>query len=128
MFLCYVRSSNSPIHITILARAESLIKEFNDVFQDVLPRLPPDRGIEHVIDTGDADPISRPPYKISPLELAELRRQITELLDLHLIRPSSSPWGAPVLFVCKKDGSMRLCIDYCAVNRVTLLFTSFTIY
>ncbi|KAG2207610.1 hypothetical protein INT45_004096, partial [Circinella minor] len=111
--------SCSPTNITIPAPAESLVKEFDYVFQDVLPGLPPDRGIEHVIDTGDADPISRPPYKMSPLELAELRQQITELLDLRLIRPSSSPWGAPVLFVHKKDGSMRLCIDYRAVNRVT---------
>ena len=53
---------------------------------------------------------------MSPLELAELRKQIQELLDLRLIRPSSSPWGAPVLFVCKKDGTMRMCIDYHATN------------
>ena len=56
---------------------------------------------------------------MSPLELAELRKQIQELLDLRLIRPSSSPWGAPVLFVRKKDGTMRMCIDYRATNRVT---------
>ena len=119
VFLCYVRPNDAKPDVTVQDSAESLIKEFDDVFQDTLPGLPPDRGVEHVIDTGDAAPISRPPYKMSPLELAELRKQIQELLDLRLIRPSSSPWGAPVLFVRKKDGTMRMCIDYRATNRVT---------
>ena len=65
--------------------------EFSDVFQDKLPGLPPDRGVQHVIDTGDADSVFRPPYKMSPLELDELRCQLKELLDLGLIRPSTSP-------------------------------------
>lgn len=57
---------------------------------------------------------------MSPLELDELRRQLDELLKLGLIKPSVSPWGAPVLFVKKKDGSMRMCIDYRALNKVTI--------
>lgn len=96
-----------------------LLQEYQDVFKDTLPGLPPDRAVEHVIDTGDAMPINRHPFKMSPRELDELRKQLAELLELGLIRPSSSPWGAPVLFVRKKDGSMRLCIDYRAINRVT---------
>ncbi|KAG2212446.1 hypothetical protein INT45_003620, partial [Circinella minor] len=119
IFLCYVRPDIDNTTMAVQDEAEALVQEFNDVFQDTLPGLPPDRGVEHVIDTGNTDPISRLPYKMSPLELKELRKQITELLDLGLIQPSSSPWGAPVLFVRKKDGSMRLCIDYRAVNRVT---------
>ena len=57
-------------------------------------------------------PLSKSPYRMAPAEMAELKKQLEELLDKGFIRPSSSPWGAPVLFVKKKDGSMRLCIDY----------------
>ena len=119
VFLCYVHPGDIQSDNSVQNSNDALVKEFRDVFQDTLPGLPPDRDVEHVIDTGDADPISRPPYKMSPLELTELRKQIRELLDLRLIRPSSSPWGAPVLFVRKKDGTMRMCIDYRAINRIT---------
>jgi len=63
-------------------------------------------------------PISKAPYRMAPTELAKLKKQLHELLDKGLIRPSVSPWGAPVLFVKKKDGSLRLCIDYRELNRV----------
>ena len=126
LFICYVHPNNDNDSVVFTRDGEQLMAEFPDVFQDKLPGLPPDRGIEHVIDTGDAVPISRPPYKMSPLELDELKRQLKELLDLRLIRPSSSPWGAPVLFVRKASDpssgtppSLRLCIDYRAINRVT---------
>ncbi|KAG2213622.1 hypothetical protein INT45_010121 [Circinella minor] len=126
LFICYVHPNNDNDSVVFTRDGEQLMAEFPDVFQDKLPGLPPDRGIEHVIDTGDAVPISRPPYKMSPLELDELKRQLKELLDLRLIRPSSSPWGAPVLFVRKAGDpssgtppSLRLCIDYRAINRVT---------
>nr|XP_027186625.1 uncharacterized protein LOC113784598 [Cicer arietinum] len=65
-------------------------------------------------------PISMAPYRMSPLELSELKKQLEELLDKQFIRPSVSPWGAPVLLVKKKDGSMRLCVDYCRLNKVTI--------
>ena len=78
-----------------------------------LPGLPPDREIEFCIDiVPGTDPISMPPYRMAPAELKELNEQLKELLDQGFIRPSTSPWGAPVLFVKKKDGSLRLCIDY----------------
>lgn len=109
-----IRSRNIPSFM------EKLVNEYKDVFREDLPGLPPTREIEHVIDTGDAKPIARPPFKMSPLELDELRRQLDELLKLGLIKPSVSPWGAPVLFVKKKDGSMRMCIDYRALNKVTI--------
>lgn len=99
---------------------DNLVKEFTTVFRDDLPGLPPDRGVAHVIDTGDAKPVNRSPFKMSPAELDELQKQLKELLSLGLIRPSSSPWGAPVLFVRKKDGSMRMCIDYRALNKLTV--------
>ncbi|KAG2190783.1 hypothetical protein INT47_012934, partial [Mucor saturninus] len=97
-----------------------LVKEFDDVFLEGLPGLPPDRDVQHVINTGEAEPTSKPPFKMSPRELDELKKQLKELLDLGLIRPSSSPWGAPILFVKKKDGAMRMCVDYRALNKVTI--------
>jgi len=83
--------------------------------------LPPDREIKFAIElvSGTA-PISKAPYRIAQRELVELKKQLQELLDTGLIRPSVSPWGAPVLFVRKKDGSLRLCIDYRELNRVTV--------
>lgn len=71
------------------------------------------------IHTGDAEPIKLPYYKLGPADQDELKKQLGELLDAKLIQPSISPWGAPVLFVTKKDGSKRLCVDYRALNRVT---------
>uniref|UniRef100_A0A2N9EM84 Reverse transcriptase n=1 Tax=Fagus sylvatica TaxID=28930 RepID=A0A2N9EM84_FAGSY len=98
-----------------------VVREFPDVFPEDLPGLPPDREVEFSIDLvpGTA-PISKAPYRMAPAELKELKGQLEELLDKGFIRPSASPWGAPVLFVKKKDGSMRLCIDYRELNRVTI--------
>ncbi len=97
-----------------------LVKQYADVFKDELPGLPPERNVQHVINTEDAKPISRAPFKMSPAELDELQKQLKQLLSLGLIRPSTSPWGAPVLFVKKKNGEMRMCIDYRALNKVTV--------
>jgi len=83
--------------------------------------MPPDRDIEFIIDfiNGNA-PIAKRPYRMAPAELAELKEQLGELQQKGYIRPSSSPWGAPVLFVNKKDGSMRMCVDYRSLNEVTI--------
>ena len=97
------------------------VKEFPDVFPDDILGLPPDREVEFTIDLiPGTEPISIPPYRMSPAELRELKAQLEELLSKGFIRPSISPWGAPVLFVKKKDGSLRLCIDYKQLNRVTI--------
>ncbi|GJU69683.1 putative reverse transcriptase domain-containing protein [Tanacetum coccineum] len=91
----------------------SVVREFADVFPDELPGLPPAREIEFGIELiPSAEPISKAPYRMAPVELKELKEQLQEMLENGFIRPSVSPWGAPVLFVKKKDGSMRLCIDY----------------
>uniref|UniRef100_A0A2N9H8U5 CCHC-type domain-containing protein n=1 Tax=Fagus sylvatica TaxID=28930 RepID=A0A2N9H8U5_FAGSY len=79
------------------------------------------REIEFSIDLlPGITPISIAPYRMAPVELEELKKQLWELLDKGFIRPTVSPWGAPILFVKKKDGSMRLCIDYRQLNRVTV--------
>ena len=98
-----------------------IIKEFPDVFPDDISGLPPDREVEFTIDLiPGTEPISIPPYMMSLAELRELKAQLEELLSKGFIRPSTSPWGAPVLFVKKKDGSLWLCIDYRKLNRVTI--------
>ena len=98
-----------------------VVKEFPDVFPDDIAGLPPVREVEFTIDLiPGTEPISIPPYRMAPVELRELKAQLEELLSKGFIRPSISPWGALVLFVKKKDGSLRLCIDYRQMNRVTI--------
>jgi hypothetical protein len=99
----------------------SIVRDYLDVFTEVYSGLPPNREIEFTIDlVPGTQPIHKAPYRMAPTELKELKEQLEELLDRGFIRPSVSPWGAPVLFVKKKDGSMRLCIDYRELNRVTI--------
>ena len=98
-----------------------VVKEFPDVFPDDLPGLPPDREFDFSIDLlPRTTPISMSPYRMAPTELKELKVQLQELVDKGFIRPSTSPWGAPVFFVKKKNGTLRLCIDYRQLNRVTI--------
>ncbi|KAJ9567039.1 hypothetical protein OSB04_003005 [Centaurea solstitialis] len=98
-----------------------IVGEYPDVFPDDLPGLPPDRQVEFRIDlVPGASPIAKTPYRLAPAEMKEMMSQLQELLDKGFIRPSASPWGAPVLFVKKKDGSFRMCIDYRELNKVTI--------
>ena len=91
------------------------------MFSVDLPGMPPDRDIDFCIDLEPGThPISIPPYRMAPAELRELKAQLQELLSKVFIRPSASPWGAPVLCVKKKDGSFRMCIDYRKLNKVTI--------
>ena len=90
-----------------------VVCEYEDVFSDELPGLPPKRVVEFGIELHPGtSPISMTPHRMEPVELQELRIQLQELLDKGFIRPSTSPWGAPVLFAKKKDKTLRLCIDY----------------
>ncbi|KAK9109466.1 hypothetical protein Sjap_017526 [Stephania japonica] len=98
-----------------------VVCEFSEVFPSELSGLPPPRVIDFIIETiPGTKPISIPPYRMAPKELRELQVQIEELLKKGFIRSSMSPWGAPVLFVKKKDGTLRMCIDYRQLNRVTI--------
>ena len=91
------------------------------MFPDDLPGMPPDHDIEFIIEllSGTA-PIAKRPYRMGVNELEELKKQIKELQEKGFIRPSSSPWGALVIFVDKKDGTQRMCVDYRSLNEVTI--------
>jgi hypothetical protein len=98
-----------------------VVCEFTDVFPKDLPGLPPKRDVEFAIELKPSTaPISRRPYKMPPNELAELKIQLKGLLDKGLIRPNTSEWGSPALFVKKKDQSLWICIDYRRLNAVTI--------
>ncbi|GJV10245.1 putative reverse transcriptase domain-containing protein [Tanacetum coccineum] len=98
-----------------------VICDFPEVFPDDLQGLPPPRQVEFKIDlVSGAAPVARAPYRLALSEMKELSEQLKELLDKGFIRPSSSPWGAPVLFVKKKDGSFHMCIDYRELNKLTV--------
>jgi hypothetical protein len=98
-----------------------VVCEFPDVFLEDLPRLPLERDVEFVIELkpGTA-PISRRSYQMPPNELAELKIQLQDLFEKGFIRPSSSPWGCPAIFVKKKDQTLRMCVDYRPLNEVTI--------
>nr|GEZ06909.1 putative reverse transcriptase domain-containing protein [Tanacetum cinerariifolium] len=98
-----------------------IVRDFFEVFPEELPGLPPTRHVEFPIDLiPGAAPVARAPYRLAPFEMKELSDQLQELFDKGFIRPSSPPWGAPVLFVKKKDGSFQMCIDYRDMNKLTV--------
>src|SRR4051812_41647461 len=98
-----------------------IVCEYPDVFPDVLPGMPPDRDIDFIIELiPGTGPIAQRPYSMNPSELAELKKKLDAMLKIGLIQPSVSPWRSPVLFVDKKDGGNRLCMDYQKLNEVTI--------
>ncbi|GKA36191.1 hypothetical protein Tco_0722682 [Tanacetum coccineum] len=98
-----------------------VVRDFPEVFPEDLPGLPPARPVEFQIDLiPGAAPVARAPYQLASSEMKELLEQLQELSDKSFIRPTSSPWGAPVLFVKKKDGSFRMCIDYKELDKLTV--------
>jgi gag-polyprotein putative aspartyl protease len=117
-FLCFVHkqdeSKNHKSQVEVHPLAQELLEKYKDVFPDELPRcLPPSRSIDHKIELvpGSA-PLSRPTYQLSLSEMDKLKKQLQDLLDHGFIRPSQSPYGSPVLFVKKKEGDLRMCVDY----------------
>ena len=106
----------------VRASLRGILEDYRDIFPSKLPYgPPPKRQLDHEIETvpGEAPP-HKSPYRLSSTEMEELRRQVELLLEQGWIRPSSSPYGAPVLFVPKKDGKWRMCIDYRALNKITI--------
>ena len=99
-----------------------VLESFKDVMPPELPkRLPPKREVDHKIElVPNAQPSAQAPYRMSPSELEELQKQLKELIDTGFIRPSKVPYGASMLFQCKHDESLRLCIDYRMLNKLTV--------
>jgi hypothetical protein len=114
-------STTCAVQTTLIGKI-LVVCEFSNVFPDELPGLSPDRDVEFAIEfILGTPPISRRPYRMPPNELAELKKQLQDLLKKGLIRPSSSEWGCPALFVKKKkDNSLRICVDYQPLNAVTI--------
>ena len=111
------------IHLEpVKAENENLprLPQAQELIQTLPSGLPPMRIIGHTINTGDHPPVSKSAYRLSPKEKEEVESQVKELLSRGLIRPSNSPYGSPVILVQKKDGSLRMCIDYRAVNKLTV--------
>ena len=123
------RVSSAELSSAIRAEEDPLIRvrrtvlsSYKDVFPEELPQgLPPSREVDHKIElVPGAVPPSRPTFRLSATELVELKKQLEELTKSGFIQPSKSPFGAPILFVKKKDGTMRMCVDYRALNNVTI--------
>jgi hypothetical protein len=115
--------TSAAMHNTVIKNLEDIpvACEFPDVFLEDLLGMPPNRDVEFIIELQPGTtPISKRSYKMTPKELAELKVELNELLDKGYIRPSSSPWGCPALFVKKKDQSLRQCVDYRHLNAITI--------
>ena len=96
-----------------------IVREFSDLFHEELPSIPLEREVNLSIEIlPRTTPISKALYRMAPIELKEPKIQVQELLDRGLIRPNVTPWGVPILFVKKKDGTLRMCIDYRQINKV----------
>nr|GFB45548.1 reverse transcriptase domain-containing protein [Tanacetum cinerariifolium] len=127
---CTLNFMNHPFNIDLMPVPPSedkrledvpIVRDFPEVFLEDLPGIPPARPVEFQIDLVPGPvPVARAPYRLAPSEMKELAEQLQELSEKGFIRPSSSPWGAPVLFVKKKDGSFRMCFDYRELNKLTV--------
>ena len=114
--LAAIRSTRAESTLTDIL----IVQDFEDVFHDILG-LPPKREIDFCIEfVPKTLPISKTPYRMALTEMLELKKQIQEFEDLGFLRLSTSPWGAPVLFVKKNDGTFQLCIDYRELDKVTI--------
>src|SRR5690606_9534601 len=125
VFCCLIRQVDEDIKEVIPKsdpQVQELIQEFKEVFPRDLPKvLPPSRSVDHHIDIIPGSiPPSKPTYSLSQHEMKELKKQLDDLLLHGFIRPSKSPYGAPILFVKKKEGDLRMCIDYRALNKQTI--------
>ncbi|GIM02256.1 hypothetical protein Vretimale_7169 [Volvox reticuliferus] len=119
-FVTPQQAPNEQPEIIKDSELKALLEEYKDVFEPI-QGLPRDRGIGHTIDLEpDTKPVFSRMYRLSPQEIEEVKRQVEDLLNKGLIQPSTSPWGSPILFAAKKDGGLRMCIDYRQLNKATI--------
>jgi hypothetical protein len=120
LHLSTIARIKTSLHHVVELKLEDIhvVQEFLDVFSDDLPGMPPERATE-ILQPGTT-PVAKAPYKISPVELAELKIQLQDLLYKGFIHPSSSPWDCPILFMSKKDKGLCLCVDYRRLNPDTI--------
>ncbi|XP_057754711.1 uncharacterized protein LOC130974013 [Arachis stenosperma] len=121
-YLALLQEESTSEREDVPPKIKEVLEENKDVMPPELPKqLPPRRKVDHKIELeSGAKPPASTPYRMAPPELEELKKQLKDLLDVGFIRPSKAPYGAPVLFQKKHDGSLRLCIDYRALNKVTI--------
>ena len=122
-FITRRSTPSKEIVFTAIAKMELIpvVSEFPDVFPEELPGMPPDRELEFAIElVPETAPLYKKYYRMLSSELVELKKQLDEMLQKGYIRPSSSPWGSPAIFVDKKDGSLRMCVDYRQLNDVRI--------
>lgn len=121
-FVAALVEMKKDVYVDVPDEIAALLKDFVGLMPGNLPKnLPPRRVVDHVIELEPgARPPAKAPYRMGPSELAELRKQLDVLLDAGFIKPSKAPYGAPVLFQKKADGSLRMCVDYRALNKVTV--------
>ena len=116
----YILKINKPEKVEKV-QEPSWLREYQDVSPKEMTNLPPKRELDHEIELiPRAQPIARLPYKMSPSKALELKNQLNQLLEQGFIKPSVLPWGAPVLFQKKKDGTFWLCIDFRGLNQCTV--------
>jgi hypothetical protein len=123
LHLLVVSRIKASLHHVVELKLKDIhvIREFPNVFPDDLPGMPPERVIEFKIELQpDTAHIAKAPYKMSPMEMKELKIELQGLLDKGYIRPSTSPWGCLALFMEKKDKELRLCVDYQPLNAITI--------
>ncbi|GKD42176.1 putative reverse transcriptase domain-containing protein [Tanacetum coccineum] len=121
MFLVQMTKKEETVASEKRIEDVAVVRDFPEVFSEELPGLPLTRQVEFYIELiPEVAPVACAPYRLAPAEMKELAEQLKELSDKGFIRPSSSPWGAPILFVKKKDGSFRMCIDYRELNKLTV--------
>ena len=107
--------SDVAIHKTI-----QLIKKYSHLFEEIKTKPGVATGVEHTIDVGEHKPINQAPYRVSPKERNTIKELIDDMLKQNVIRRSNSPWASPVVLVSKKDGSVRFCVDYRKLNKITI--------
>jgi len=118
---CYIIFTHLEVERGDATSVIPVVQDFGDVFPEEVSGLPPSREVEFFIDlVPGIGPVSLAPYRMAPAKLVELKKQIEELMEKQFIRPSTLPWGAPVLLVKKKNGSLHLCVDYMQLNKMTI--------